>query len=245
MTDLLQPHPPSGWRERAAALRQSLPAPASPLGFVGGVVAVAVAALVAVLALRASSPPPPELTLPRAGDAPSQAGGPAGGAPGAPPGSPPGSPPGGAGGLATVHAAGQVAHPGVYTVPAGSRVADVITAAGGTLADADLAQLNLAARVTDGERVWVSKQGEAPPPGPAAGASGASGAGGVAASGPLDLNTATAEQLDQLPGVGPATAQAILTWRTRNGRFRTVADLLEVPGIGPAKLEAVRPLVRV
>lgn len=235
MTDLLQPHPPSGWRQRAAALRQSLPVPASPLGLAGGAAVVAVAALVAVLALRASSPPPPELILPRAGDAPSGAAG----------SGPAGSPPGGPGGLATVHAAGQVAHPGIYTVPAGARVADVLTAAGGPLADADMAQLNLAARVTDGERVWVPKQGEAPPPGPAVAGSGAGRPGGPAASAPLDLNTATAEQLDDLPGIGPATAQAILTWRTRNGRFRAVADLLEVPGIGPAKLEAVRALVRV
>jgi len=216
-----------------AAVRQSIPF--SPSGLVGGVVAVAAVAAVAVLALVVlrASPPPPELTLPRAEP-------PAAGSASA------GAPPGAPGGLATVHAAGQVANPGVYTVPAGARVADVLTAAGGPLADADLAQLNLAAKVADGERVWVPKQGETPPPPAAAGPAAGTDAGGAkAGAAPLDLNTATAEQLEELPGIGPATARAILTWRTRNGRFRTVADLLEVPGIGPAKLEAVRPLVRV
>lgn len=234
MSDLLQPHPPSGWHERVASLRQSLPT--STLGAVGGLVALAaVAAAVAVAAvlLLRAPPPAPELTLPRAVEAPA---GPAGGAPG--------SVGTGVGGLATVHAAGQVAHPGVYTVPAGARVADVLTAAGGPLSDADLAQVNLAAKVADGERVSVPKQGETPVV-PPAGTGGAGASGAKPAPGPLDLNTATAEQLDELPGVGPATAQAILTWRTRNGRFRTVADLLEVPGIGPAKMEILRPLVRV
>jgi competence protein ComEA len=239
VTDLLQPDPPSGWRERVAAVRGSFPSGDSTPGLVGILAAAVVIAAVAVpvLLLLRSSTPAAELTLPRAEAPPS-------GSPTGP--SPTAAVPGAPGGLATVHAAGQVANPGVYTVPAGARVADVLTAAGGPLADADLSQLNLAAKVADGERVWVPKPGEARPPGavPAAGAGGGP-SGGTAPAGPLDLNTATAEQLEELPGIGPATARAILTWRSRNGRFRTVADLLEVPGIGPAKLEAVRPLVRV
>jgi len=225
VTDLLQPQP--SWRERVAALRQRLPQPVPVPGVIAGLAGLVVVATLAVVLLRAS-PPPAELTLPRAAESPA---------------TPPPAAPGGPGGLATVHAAGQVTNPGVYAVPAGARVADVLTAAGGALADADVAQLNLAAKVVDGERIWVPKTGDTPPPSPAAGP-GAAGA-GARPPGPLDLNTATAEQLDLLPGVGPATAQAILTWRARNGRFRSVADLLEVPGIGPAKLEALRPLVRV
>jgi len=238
VTELLQPDTAPAWRARLDALRRRLPVPASPWGAVAGVAGLAGVVVLAVLLLRAPSPPP-ELTLPRAAESP----------PAAPVGSPGpagSSGPAAPGGLATVHAAGRVANPGVYTVPAGARVADVLTAAGGALADADTAQLNLAARVADGERVWVPRIGEAPPATPPGGP-GAAGTGGAGRSspGPVDLNTATAEQLDQLPGVGPATAQAILTWRTRNGRFRSVTDLLEVPGIGPAKLEALRPLVRV
>jgi competence protein ComEA len=152
--------------------------------------------------------------------------------------------------VVTVHAAGQVAAPGVYSVPAGSRVADLVTAAGGLLPEADVDRLNLAARVVDGTRVYIPRKGESPPteapvgdPGGAADAGSGAGSAGGAPAGPVDLNTATAAQLDTLPGVGPATANAILTYRTRNGRFKSVTELLEVPGIGPAKLEAIRPLV--
>ncbi len=150
-------------------------------------------------------------------------------------------------GLATVHVAGAVVSPGVYALPAGARVADAVTAAGGPLAEAEVDRLNLAARVADGDRVHVPRKGD-PADASASGASAgvASGAGPVTLpAARLDLNTATIEQLDTLPGVGPATAQAIVTYRTRHGRFRSVTELLEVPGIGPAKLEAVRDLVRV
>ncbi len=129
-------------------------------------------------------------------------------------------------------------------------MADLVTAAGGLLAEADVDRLNLAARVVDGTRVYVPRRGEpGPPPEAAVGGSDPAVGGGAAAApagapaGPVDLNTATAAQLDTLPGVGPATAAAILTYRARNGRFRSVTELLEVPGIGPAKLEAIRPLV--
>jgi competence protein ComEA len=136
-----------------------------------------------------------------------------------------------------VDAAGAVARPGVYQVPARSRVADVLAAAGGPGPDADLDQVNLAAPVADGDRVYIPRKGERPPD-----ASAAAGAPGVQ---PLDLNQATVDQLDALPGVGPSTAHAIVAWRTEHGRFRRVDDLLEVRGIGPAKLDALRPEVRV
>jgi competence protein ComEA len=138
------------------------------------------------------------------------------------------------------HAAGAVVHPGVYELHAGSRVTDLIDAAGGPTPDADVDRLNLAAPIVDGERVYVPRVGEVVAATDAA-VSGASGE----ASGPLDLNTATLEQLDALPGVGPTTAKAIIDERERRGGFRSVDDLLDVRGIGPAKLDAIRDLVTV
>jgi competence protein ComEA len=147
-----------------------------------------------------------------------------------------------AGSELVVHAAGAVAQAGVYRLSAGARVADVLDAAGGPTPDADLDQLNLAATVADGDRVYVPRRGEAPPvalsPGAGAGA-------GSAAGQPVNLNSATAEQLDALVGIGPATARAILDWRQQHGRFRRVDDLLNVRGIGPAKLDALRSQLRV
>ena len=137
-----------------------------------------------------------------------------------------------------VHAAGAVRAPGVYRLPDGARVADLLEVAGGPAADADLDRLNLAAPLVDGAQVYVPRQGEAVP-------SGAWGGSASQPTGPLDLNTATVEQLDALPGVGPATAQAIVAERERRGGFRSVDDLLDVRGIGPAKLEALRDLVTV
>ena len=143
-------------------------------------------------------------------------------------------------GYVLVHAAGAVATPGVYRLPAGARVADLIDVAGGPTADADVDQLNLAARLEDGTRVHVPRRGEVAQAGGAADAGATGGTSRI-----LDLNTATAEQLDALPGVGPSTAKAIVDWRAANGRFRSVHQLLEVRGIGEAKLEQIRPLVRV
>lgn len=207
-----------------------------------GVAAVALLAVLAVVALRAPAGPAPRLTLPQAGAAtPTTVGAP--GSAGAPANGPP------PGGMVTVHAAGAVVSPGVYAVPSGARIADVLVAAGGAVPEADLDRLNLAAKVADGDRVYVVRKGESADAVAAAGggvaAAGTTATTGGAAAGPIDLNTATAEQLDTLPGIGPATAQAILTYRTRHGRFRSVTELLEVPGIGPAKLEAVRSLVKV
>lgn len=137
--------------------------------------------------------------------------------------------------VVTVHVAGRVAHPGVYALDDGSRVIDAIGAAGGAVFGADADAINLAAMVTDGQRVYVPAVGEAvvseqQTPGPTL---------------PIDLNVATAADLDVLPGVGPATAAAIVKAREAKGGFTSVDDLLDVPGIGEAKLEALRGLVRV
>ena len=266
MSDLLQspssgpsssgPSPPSGWRplsgsawvDRLALVRATV-TPGRVVVAVAGAVAAVVLGLVF---LRAPSHPP-ELVLPKAGDPPpaTAASGPATAGPTTGP--VPSTSPAGGVGVVTVHAAGQVAAPGVYSVPAGARVADLVVAAGGLLPEADVDRLNLAARLVDGTRVYIPRKGESPPPeaavgDPGAGAGGTGAAGGAGpggATGPVDLNTATAAQLDTLPGVGPATAAAILTYRSRHGRFKSVTELLEVPGIGPAKLEAIRPLVTV
>jgi competence protein ComEA len=154
-----------------------------------------------------------------------------------------------------VDVVGQVARPGVVTVPGGSRVVDVLAAAGGALATADVQRLNLARLVTDGEQLFVPKPGETPPPligavggvgsGGAAGGSGGPGSGVASAVGPIDLNSATLATLDTLPGVGPVLAQRILDWRTQHGRFSTVDELGEVSGIGDKLLEQIRPKVRV
>jgi competence protein ComEA len=143
----------------------------------------------------------------------------------------------------TVHVVGAVRRPGLYSLAGTARVADAVNAAGGLLGNADQSGINLARVVTDGEQIVVPVQGAGPPPG-AAGAGGAT-AGGVSgkSGGPVNLNTATAEQLDALPGVGPATAAKIVADRTENGPFRTVDDLLRVPGIGAKKLDALKDLV--
>ncbi|MDQ3980292.1 MAG: helix-hairpin-helix domain-containing protein [Actinomycetota bacterium] len=227
---------------------------------VAGVCGVAVAVVAVVLLFRQPFGPPAPLTLPRAGDPPASgdrgatvagpgvaSAGPAGAAgSGA---SVPGTTPA----VVTVHAAGAVARPGIYALPTGARVADLLTAAGGPAPEADLDRLNLAARVSDGERISVARKGDPDPPAGSTGETASGGPGGAGnvggtpagAAGPLDLNSATAEQLDGLPGVGPATARSIITYRQRHGRFRSVTELLEVPGIGPTKMEALRPLVKV
>ncbi|WP_432535902.1 ComEA family DNA-binding protein [Kineococcus arenarius] len=146
-------------------------------------------------------------------------------------------------GSVVVHVVGRVLAPGLVTLPAGSRVADALTAAGGAAPGADLAALNLARTLADGEQVLVPAPGEAPAPAPAS--SGAAGAAAGAAVGPLDLNTAGAEQLDALPGVGEVLAARIVAWRQANGRFTSVEELGEVQGIGPKLLDGVRDLVRV
>lgn len=145
----------------------------------------------------------------------------------------------------TVHVAGQVRTAGVYTLPAGSRVIAAIEAADGATAEGDLDGLNLAAVLTDGQRVYVPALGEVDPASVPDGAAGASPDGSAVPAGPVDVNTASAEQFETLPGVGPATARAIVDDRQRNGPFASVDELERVPGIGPAKLAALRELVTV
>ncbi len=136
-----------------------------------------------------------------------------------------------------VSVVGLVARPGLVTLPEGARVADALAAAGGLLPEADPASVNLAAVVSDGEQIAVGVPGAAPPVAPA-------GDGG-AMTGPLDLNAATAADLDALPGIGPVLAQRIVDHRDATGRFTSVEQLDDVPGIGPTTYAELSDLVRV
>ncbi len=136
-----------------------------------------------------------------------------------------------------VYVVGAVRRPGLYKLPAGSRIADAVSRAGGTTRKADPAALNLAAPVADGEQVLVPAR---LPPAVAV-AQGAPAPG--APAGPIQLSTATAEQLDALPGIGPVTAQKILDYRSSHGAFRSVDQLDDVPGIGPSRVDQLRGLV--
>lgn len=151
--------------------------------------------------------------------------------------------------LVVVSVVGLVHQPGLVTLAPESRIADAVAAAGGTLSGADTLGLNLARHVADGEQVVVGiamPAGKPPSLGSSAGAGPTDSATTSATpSGPVDLNTATVEQLDALPGLGPVRAAAIVAWRTANGKFTSVDQLGEVDGIGPARLERLRPLVRV
>jgi competence protein ComEA len=136
-----------------------------------------------------------------------------------------------------VHVVGAVRRPGLYRLADGARIADALRRAGGATRRADLSLVNLAAPVSDGSQVVVPSR--APP------VSDASGGGetGPAPAGPIHLNTATVDQLDELPGVGPVTAQKIVDYREQHGAFSSVDDLDAIPGIGPARLEQLRELV--
>ena len=135
-----------------------------------------------------------------------------------------------------VSVVGKVASPGLVTVPSGARVADALRAAGGTLPGTDFSALNLARKLSDGEQIYV---GVPVPPAAVA----APGGGAGAAPRKVDLNTATPDQLDELPGVGEVTAKRIVDWRTEHGSFSSVDQLREVDGIGAAKLARLRDQV--
>lgn len=132
-----------------------------------------------------------------------------------------------------VHVVGAVRRAGLFRLPEGARVADALTRAGGPTARADLSLVNLAAPLADGQQVVVPRRGA---PGSAPGVAPATGM-------KVSLAMATVEQLDELPGVGPVTAQKIVDWRATHGPFRSVEDLDAIPGIGPARVEQLRDLV--
>lgn len=219
MSDLVRPEPPPSWRARAAGLAQSHPGVAA-----GAAVLAVVGALVWFLLQPAVATGPSErpggadraAALPRATTTSTTT-------------------------SVVVYVAGAVARPGLVSLPAGSRVAHAIAAAGGAVEGADLDRVNLAAPVADGTRLYVPFAGRPIPPDETA--TGPPGGGGAPAV--VDLNTATAEELESLPGIGPATAQAIIEYRRQHGRFRSVDELLAVRGIGPAKLAQIKGRVRV
>lgn len=241
------PPPPAGvdaepWRAVAGWINVRRVSMRPAVMAVAAVATVAVLGVIAWMAFRQDTGPPVELTLPRAGSGVGQ-----GGATGST--ETDGGPrtAGGRGGpdktgvdVVIVHVAGAVARPGLYRLAAESRLADAVDAAGGFLPDADPDSVNLAARLNDGERIYLPRRGETIAT-PAAGSAQVDG-GEVAAL--LDLNSATAEQLEGLPGVGPSTASAILDYR-KERRFRSIDELLEVRGIGPSKFAALRSRVTV
>jgi competence protein ComEA len=154
-----------------------------------------------------------------------------------------------------VDVTGAVVRPGLYKFPDGSRIQDAIDAAGGLLADADTKAINLAARLEDGKQLDIPyKEGTAPAAAteaPVFSYSEPDGTNPVSTSESpndaelIDINTATLEQLDTLPGVGPATAQKIIDYRTTNGPFGTIEDIMKVPGIGPATFDNMQSLITV
>jgi competence protein ComEA len=137
--------------------------------------------------------------------------------------------------LLVVDVAGAVRRAGVYRLPQGSRIADALARAGGATRRAEVDLVNLAAPLADGEQVLVPTRGAA--------AVTAGGASGTSPTAPVDLNSATAEQLDALPGIGPVTAQKIVAYRQAHGPFTSVDDLDAIPGIGPSRIENLRGLV--
>ena len=141
--------------------------------------------------------------------------------------------------ILVVHVVGEVRRPGLYRLRDGSRMADAVRRAGGALRDADLAAVNLAAPLVDGIQILVPVKASV-----AGAPTGGAGDGvGGATIGPVSLSSATLEELDALPGVGPITAQRILDYRTEHGPFASVDDLDAVPGIGPTRIEQLRDLV--
>ena len=140
-----------------------------------------------------------------------------------------------------VHVAGAVRRPGVYRLPSRSRVVDAVHRAGGARPRADLSALNLAAKLEDGRQVLVPRRA----PAGAVAAPGGAGMAAAAPAVPLDLNTATPEQLDELDGIGPGMAGRILDYRKEHGGFGSIEELGQVPGIGEKRMAALREKVRV
>ena len=228
--------PPAGDRGR----RLAVPSPGaladrlgvSPVTVVLGVFAVAAAAVGGWWALRTPSGPDPAEILPMAGSVEIPVPAP----------SPVPDPD-----RIMVDVVGAVARPGLHELPAASRIADAVAAAGGLTAEADRMRLNLAEPLSDGSRLWVPAVGESAGPEvvsvtAGAGDGGRAGAGGGRTGARLNVNTADAVALEELPGIGPALAAAIVEYRQRAGPFATVDELVEVSGIGPVKLEQIRPL---
>jgi competence protein ComEA len=147
---------------------------------------------------------------------------------------------------------GEVVKPGVYSMPAGSRVQDAVEAAGGLLADADTGSLNLAARLVDGQQVVIPVSGSATVTTPTSTHSPFT---VLTTMTPqvtttphatlVNINTASVQQLNTLPGIGPVTAQSIITYRQQNGPFQQIEDIMNVPGIGPATFDRIRTLITV
>ena len=254
---LLRPNRPTRLVDRWRELRDR--ARDIPRRRAVGVLGAAVTGVIVlgIAVLPSISRPPATVSLPRARAGTSGASG----APGAPGGS--AAHPGASGSAGdktstteleasrapvVVHVVGAVLRPGVLHVPTTARWSDAVEAAGGPTADADLERINLAAPVVDGARLFVPRIGSEvpseivaePPP-----ATSGPGGDGDAALAPVDLNTATPDQLDTLPGIGPATASAIIEYRESNGPFDSVDQLLDVAGIGPAKFERLASRVRV
>jgi competence protein ComEA len=226
---LVRPRPPRTWRERAEHVADATGTTPGRL-FVGA--ALAAAAVVVGLWLTRPAPAPAEASLPFASTSVR-----------------------GAGVVTTapstteatevvVDVEGAVVQPGVHRLPSGARVTDAVAAAGGLSPTADGARLNLAAPLQDGQRVYVPAVGQDPPPVVGPSGPGEAGASGEP-TGPVNLNTADADALDALPGVGPATAAAIIEHRKEIGGYTSVEQLLDVRGIGEAKLDQLRPLVTV
>ena len=221
--ELLRPEGPRSWRDRLAEWAEALDLSSTRL--VGGV-AVLVVAVFAGWRLLTPPAPPTEMRIPFTSTS--------------------GVPSSAALAVSTttadvvVHVAGAVNAPGVQRLATGARVVDAVSAAGGPRADADVGRINLAALLEDGQQVYVPAVGEAVPHPAAAGPAVDS---GPSADSPIDINEASLDELDELPGIGPALAQAIVSHREQHGPFASVDELLEVRGIGEAKLDQIRPLV--
>jgi competence protein ComEA len=226
-----------GWRDQLNAYAENLDL--TPTRLLLGVVAAAVVVVVGWRLFIAAPASPPEAHLPMVTTVPGTPGHDAGT-------SSDGSlPPTTMATEVVVHVAGAVAKPGVQRLKPGSRVVDAVDAAGGSAPDADLGRINLAAVLEDGQQVYVPKVGEAgggaAAPGPAR--AGDTATGSTPSGQPIHLNTATAAELEALSGIGPALAEAIVSYRNEHGPFSSVDELLDVRGIGQAKLEALREQV--